>query len=446
MLVRRNRHRLPVSLLIFVCAAAAAGCGKRVDSPLTIQEPKASPLPLSQGLEAEPQAATSLHFTATVQDENGDLIFETGENIRVRIDVVNSGSQELTNVTANLTGTPSLLAQFSTTTMSAGRLQPGQSRSIEFVATLSPDSKPQNAELHVEVSDPAAGAAPLQSISLSIEPTGAKSDDVDQIPAAAEGFHRPDTFLISIGIGSYRDQQLSIRKYAAADAETLTSYFQSLGGLPASNVRLLQDWKALRPDIDEALLDWLPARMNKESGIIVYFAGLATVSSSGDVYLIPYDGNMTTTSRSYPLKELESSLARLKAKQTIFLFDGMVLPLGGDSRAKTNDPNWNPSGNSTIHVIAINGFGKVMEDDAHRHGLFTYYFLRALRGESDLNRDGEVTLGEAVSYLNQKVVWASRSQYGHEQRPFALPPLKPGDPASGFALTKLATIQAKEIR
>ena len=77
----------------------------------------------------------------------------------------------------------------------------------------------------------------------------------------AVGYRRPHTYLVSIGIGSYRDQQLSIRKYAAADAELLTNYLQSLGGLPSSNVRLLQDWKALRPDIDEALLDWLPGHM-----------------------------------------------------------------------------------------------------------------------------------------------------------------------------------------
>ena len=445
MRVHRHRNRLPISLLILVCAAGA-GCGKRVDSLPTIQELKAAPLPLDQGPDTQRPSTTPLHFKATVQDENGDLIFETGEQIRLRIDLVNRGSQELANVTANLTGTPSLLARFSTTSMSAGRLQPGQSRSIEFVATLPPDSKPQKAVLHVEVSDPEAGIAPLQSISLSIEPAGTKSDDVDQIPAAAEGFQRPDTFLISIGIGSYRNRQLSMRKYAAADAETLTTYFQTLGGLPASNVRLLQDWKALRPDIDEALLDWLPARMKKGSGVIVYFAGLATVSPSGDVYLVPYDGNTTTTSRSIPLKELEATLARLNVKQTIFVFDGTVLRLGGESRAKPNDPNWNPSRNSTIHVIAIDGFGKVMEDDTHRHGLFTYYLLRALRGESDLNRDGEVTLGEAVSYLKQKVVWASRSQYGHEQRPVMLPLLQAADPASGLTLTKLATIRAKETR
>ena len=251
-------------------------------------------------------------------------------------------------------------------------------------------------------------------------------------------------YLLSIGISSYRDPQLSLRKYAASDAELLTSYFQSLGGLPASNVRLLQDWKALRPDIDEALLDWLPGHMHKDAVVIVYFAGLSTVTPNGDVYLVPYDGNTTGVSRSYPLKDLESALGRLKAKQTVFIFDGAIMRLGGDSRSKAVLPQWNPSGGSTVHVIATNGMGKVVEDDDHRHGLFTYYLLRALRGESDLNRDGEVTLGETISYLSQKVSYASRTQYGQEQRPAVWPPLKPTDPASALALSRLAAIRAAE--
>ena len=391
-------------------------------------------------------AGTALSFKATLLDDNGNLIFEGGERIRVRVDVVNSGPQDLQNVTAILSGPPGLLAQFPATTLSAGRLQPGQSRSLEFVATLPQNVQPQKAEFQVAVVDPATATPPSQALSLSIHATGLKSDDVDQVPAMPVGFKRPHTYLVSIGIGSYRDQQLSVRKYAAADAELLTSYFQAVGGVPASNVRLLQDWKALRPDIDETLMDWLPGHMNKDAVVIVYFAGLATVAPNGEVFLVPYDGSVATSSRSLPLKDLEAALTRLKAKQTLFVFDGMVARLGtgSDSRPKAVLPQWNPSGSSTVHLIATNGVGRVVEDEDHRHGLFTYYLLRALRGESDVNRDGEVTLGEAAAYLNQKVLWASKTQYGQEQRPAVVPPLKASDPASAIALAKLASVRASE--
>ena len=438
-----RRKLAPTSASATPAGAPVAAAGT---SATAAAAPAAIPVPVPLPGRSVGAGGTALSFKATVLDDNGNLVFEGGERIRVRVDVVNTGSQELQNVTASLSGTPLVLAQFPATTLSAGRLQPGQSRSVEFVATLPQGMHPQKADLQVSVADPATAAPSAQTLSLSIQPTGLKADDVDQVPAMAVGYKQPHTYLVSIGIGSYRDQQLSVRKYAASDAELLTNYFQSLGGLPASNVRLLQDWKALRPDIDEALLDWLPGHMNKEAVVIVYFAGLATVSPNGEVFLVPYDGSMATSSRSYPLKDLEAALNRLKAKQTLFVFDGMIAKLGAgtDGRSKPVLPQWNPSGSSTVHLIATNGVGRVVEDEDHRHGLFTYYLLRALRGESDVNRDGEVTLGEAVAYLNQKVLWASKTQYGQEQRPAVVPPLKPTDPANGLALTKLAAVRASE--
>ena len=439
-----SRHKLaPTGTSATPAGTPVAAAGTSVTAGAA---PTAIPVPVpAPGRSAAP-GGTALSFKATVLDDNGNLVFEGGERIRVRVDIVNTGPQELQNVTATLSGTPLVLEQFPATTLSAGRLPPGQSRSIEFVATLPQGMQSQKADLQVSVIDPATAVPSAQTLSLSIHPTGLKADDVDQVPAMAVGYKRPHTYLVSIGIGSYRDQQLSVRKYAASDAELLTNYFQSLGGLPASNVRLLQDWKALRPDIDEALLDWLPGHMNKEAVVIVYFAGLATVSPNGEVFLVPYDGSIATSSRSYPLKDLEAALNRLKAKQTLFVFDGMVAKTGAgtDGRSKPVLPQWNPSGSSTVHLIATNGVGRVVEDEDHRHGLFTYYLLRALRGESDVNRDGEVTLGEAVAYLNQKVLWASKTQYGQEQRPAVVPPLKPTDPVSGLALTKLAAVRASE--
>ncbi len=398
-----------------------------------------TPTILSQG------APSTLFFKATLLDENSNLLFEGGEHIRVRIDLVNEGEQELQGVTAALTGTASLLAQFPASSLAIGRLQPGQSRSIEFVATVPPSMQQQKAEIHVAVSDSGTHAQPLtQTLALTIQPTGIKADDVDHIPPVLTGFRQPHTYLISIGIGSYRNRQVLSRKFASLDAQVVSNYFQALGGLPASNILLLQNWKALRSDIDEALLDWLPPYMNKDAVVIVYFAGLASVSSTGETFLIPYDGIATTASKAYSIKDLEAALARLKAKQTVFLFDGIVSRMEPDNRTKIARPQWSPTGSSTIHVIGTSGIGQGLEDDQHQHGLFTYYLLRALRGEADTNRDGDVTLGETVTYLSQKVRWASKTRMNQEQRPFAVPAILPTDPSAALILTKQAAIQGTE--
>jgi hypothetical protein len=413
-------------------------------APAPVATSPARPVPLIAAIPAKDTPST-LSFKATVLDENSNLVFEGGERIRVRIDLMNGGEQDLQSVTAALTGTASLLTQFPTTMMAIGRLRPGQSRSIEFLATVPQSVQQQRAEIHVAVSDlETRTQPPTQTLAVLIQPTGIKADDVDQIPAAVTGFQQPNTFLISIGIGSYRNRQIPSRKFASLDAQIVSNYFQALGGIPASNILLLQDWKAIRSDIDEALLDWLPPRMNKDTVIIVYFAGLASVSSTGETFLVPYDGTATTTSRAYPMKDLEAALSRLNAKQTVFLFDGDVSRMGTDNRTKTALPQWNSTGSSTLHIIGTSGIGQGLEDNQHRHGLFTYYMLRAMRGEADTNRDGNVTLGETVSYLSQKVRWASKTYMNQEQRPFAVPAISPTDPSAALILTKVAAIQGTD--
>ena len=101
-------------------------------------------------------------------------------------------------------------------------------------------------------------------------------------------------------------------------------------------------------------------------------------------------------------------------------------------------------GSSTIHLISSDNLSKGIEDDKHRHGLMTYYLLRALRGEGDVNRDGSVTLAEAAGYVSQKVTWASKSQFNSQQHPLIHPPLKPNDPGFALALSRLAAIRSQQ--
>ena len=414
-----------------------------VPSIAAVTETGTSPQPASPSVPADgPSPASDLRFKAMVLDQNGNLILEGGERVRVRVDILNTGVRPIQKASASLTGTPLVLDQFPSTTLSVPPLQPGETKSVEFVATLPPTVQPQKAELHVAITDMGHGAAPApQTLALTIQPTGINADDVDHIPVPVADFQRPHTYVVSIGVSAYRDPQLSPRKYASSDAEMVAHYFQSLGGVPASNIRLLRDGKALKPDIDEALLDWLPLHMSKDAIVIVYFSGQALVTPKGDVLLVPYEGSPTSPARLYPLKDLESALARLKAKQTILLFDGPVSRLRQDSKAKPVLPKWDQAGGTIIRLIGGEGLTNGLEDDVHRHGLFTYYLLRALRGEADTNRDGDVTLEEAAGYVSQKVSWASKAQFKTDQHPQLIPGHKAGQKtAPTIVLTKLTAI------
>ncbi len=404
--------------------------------------PRVLPLPSA----AAPSTTSTLRFKALLLDENGNLILEGGEHVRVRVDVVNTGMSPIQGASATLTGTLSIIGQFPATTLSIPPLQPGQTKSLEFMATLPPAVRPQQGEIHVAVTESGGAAAPSQTLSLTIQPAGAGADDVDQIPAPASNFQQPQTYLVSIGVGTYRDRQMLPRKYASRDAETVANYFQSLGGVPPSNVRLLQNWKALRTDIDEVLLDWLPLHSARNAVVIVYFSGQAVVTPTGNVLLIPYDGTSAAPTRLYPLKDIESALAKLKAKQVIFLFDGMVSRLRGDAKATVVSPRWELGSQNIIRLIGGEEFTQGLEDDTHRHGLFTYYLLKGLRGDADTNRDGMVTLWEATDYVRQKVSWAAKSRFQSAQYPQTFPLLKPDDQAASLVLSKPAAITGIETR
>lgn len=388
--------------------------------------------------------ASNLRFKATLLDENSNLIFEAGEHVRVRVDVVNTGSQLVENAAASLTGTPAVIEGFPATRLKIPPLPPGQTKSLEFMATLPVTVQAVQAEIHVTVVETGGAAAPPQTLSLTIQPAGAGTDNVNPIPAAALDFHQPLTYLVSIGVGDYRDPKLSPRRYATADAETIAAYFQSLGGVPPSNIRLLQNHKALYRDINEALSWWLPLHVAKDAVVIVYFSGQAMVTPAGNILLTPYDGNAADSARLYPLNEIESVFTKLKAKHVIFLFDGMVSRLPDNAKINTASPRWELGGGNTLGLIGGEDFTKGLEDDHHRHGLFTYYLLRGLRGEADTNRNGTVTLGELAGYTRQKVAWTAKSQFNEEQQPLLFPPLKPDDAAASLVLTALPSLTSSE--
>jgi len=425
--------------------------------------PSVVPMP-SPGGPVQP-AGTALSFKATILDENGNLILEGGERVRVRVDLVNTGTAPVQGVSINLAGTPALLTQFPAIALQAGTLRPGESRSLEFAATVPPGIQAQRVELQVGLAAAGMAAPATQTIVAAMRPRGevgtkpaeslskrpapaVRFDQVsiDQVPTATAGFQQPQAQLLAIGIGSYRDQSTSARKYAAADAVLVASYFQALGGVPSQNVRVLQDRKALRFDIEEALLDWLPTRVTRESVVIVYFAGQALVSPSGETYLVPYEGGAQATTRLYPLRDLQAALGKLNARLALLIFDGAVSRLGGNSRAGSKSPQWDTGSKSVVRLIASTGLQNGLEPAQLRHGLFTYYLLRGLRGEADRNQDAEVTLGELTAFLQEMVPAASKAEFRQEQRPLVYPPVSASSQLAALTLSKSAPAVAPETR
>ena len=164
----------------------SSGCAWHLGVP-----PKGEALPSTVTLESSPSNTTSaslskLRFKALLLDGNGNLFLESGEEVRVRVDVVNTGATPIQKASVSLTGTPSVIGQFPSTTLTIPPLQPGETKSLEFAATLPSSLQPQQVEIRVSVSESGGAAARPQTLLFIIQPAGAAD------------FHQPQTYVVSM--------------------------------------------------------------------------------------------------------------------------------------------------------------------------------------------------------------------------------------------------------
>jgi hypothetical protein len=376
----------------------------------------------------------ALAFQAIMLDENGNQILEGGEHVTIRVELSNPNTSPVTGITVTLGG--SLASYFPTPTLSVDRLDPGQSRSVEFATKLPTLRETQQAEVTVSVKpDSGAGTPAVQHLTASLRAGVSLSDLVDHIPASS-GPQRSGTYVLSVGISVYRDPQIPARKYAARDAELVAGYFQTVGGVPPANIRLLQDRKAVRSNLEASIRDWLAQRVTRESVVIIYFAGYTAVSPSGETYLVPYESTLSSTTGLYPVKDLEARFTRLKPKQVVFIFDGGILTVGQEGRRR--GPAWGSSKSPLLYLIGTTGLSSALEPEDLQHGLFTYYLLRGLKGEADGNADGQVTLGELALFLEQSVPLAAKRDFGQDQQPFIAPSGGLPSKSGGLVLSTVA--------
>jgi len=236
-----------------------------------------------------------------------------------------------------------------------------------------------------------------------------------------------DGYAVVIGIEKYRD--LPQVEFAQRDAQVLREYLIKTMGFPKQNVVTLLNERALRSDLGKYFETWLKNNVNKDSTLFIYYSGHGAPGVEDDkAYLVPWDGDPNYPEKTcYPLDSLYASLNKLPAKQIIVAIDSCFSGVGGRSVvAEGSRPMYisveNPmlaSGNIVVLTAATEKQIASFYPEA-KHGLFTYFFLRGLRGDGDLDGDGWVELKELFDYLKPEVIGIAR-RMNREQTPVVLP-------------------------
>lgn len=250
--------------------------------------------------------------------------------------------------------------------------------------------------------------------------------DVDQnIPTTSQS--NENAFALIIANENYED--VAKVPNALNDGEMFAEYCKKTLGFPSSNVTLVKDatYNNIKREINK--LSQIADAYKGTAKIVFYYAGHGIPNeATKDAFLLPVDGYGTDTSTGYSLHDLYSTLGSLPAEQVVLFLDacfsgsqrgdGMLASARGVAiKAKPNKVE-----GKMVVFSAAQGDETAYPFLDENHGLFTYYLLKKLK-----ESNGNVTLGDLVSYVKDNVSKKSIVVNGKPQTPNINPSVSLGN-------------------
>ena len=245
-------------------------------------------------------------------------------------------------------------------------------------------------------------------------------------------------WAVVVGIGKYRHPQIPVLKYARNDAQAVYDYLvaSSGGGFDPSHVRLLLDDEATKTNILSALGTFLPRSAVINDTVFVFYAGHGAPETDYSrrepdgftKYLVPYDANPDDLfATGISMSEVQTIFDRIESERLVFVTDACYSGASGgrtfkalrgarDIRVTDAFIGRLAQGRGRVVITASDANETSLELDDLRHGIFTHYFVEALRGAGDTNADGRVSIREAYDYVAERVARHSK-QAGGNQHP-----------------------------
>jgi hypothetical protein len=182
-------------------------------------------------------------------------------------------------------------------------------------------------------------------------------------------------WVLSIGIGQYRNSNVPSLPFAKVDASRMRDWFlqPDIKAMNRENVHVLFDEQATRENL-LAQIDWLRKQAMPEDAVVIYFAGhgapeLAADGKSVDAkYLLLYDtdpGQLFAT--GFSLDDLTRKLEAVKAKVQVVILEACYPRIIQEMGAQ----------GGRVILTASSGRQVAIGSDEIKGGLFTHYLLAA---------------------------------------------------------------------
>ena len=246
-------------------------------------------------------------------------------------------------------------------------------------------------------------------------------------------FHRIESrrnvWAVVIGINTY--PHVPQLRYAVNDAESFYRLLVEDNRIPKGNITLLTNRQASLSRIRSTLGTLLKQKAATGDMVIIYFAGHGaterdSLSPDGDgleKYILAYDSRLDDLYASaLPMREITHIFHRIRSERLVFIADACYSGASGGRtvgvsgfRANISDTFLDrlSKGKGRVILTASSTNEVSVENDALKHGVFTYYLIEGLKGKADTDHDGLITVDEAYGYVSVRV----RNATGQEQNP-----------------------------
>ncbi len=217
---------------------------------------------------------------------------------------------------------------------------------------------------------------------------------------------------IIIGVESYENTPVKAL-YANNDAQEFKNFAKRSLGISSSNIKVLIDSEAKRLDVLKTLKKWLPKKITSPNQfeLFIFFSGHGYPSEKQELHLIPQNGDPTLLEESaLSHKKIIKLIQKTKPKSVTMFIDACY---SGQSR--TNEVlvaglkpltaveiNEDVPSNFTIFSSSKSSQVSATIKEAE-HGIFSYYLMKGLSGEADIDKNKQITNKELYTYLQDAV-------------------------------------------
>lgn len=388
-----------------------------------------------------------------INDSNGNGIIEPGELVKVTARIKNESRGRAIGVSAqvnfgeNVFATPKTKQAFD-----LGTLGLGEHQDVKFslVTNQQAESVPVTVDLTEKYGEfgkqgvklPLAFDQPTDQITevqvegqeteVAVQSGEALSVDVEtNIPTTP--MDRPDAVAVVMGVRSYSSEGVPNVEYARRDARIMREYLtQTLGFREENTLPRNPDGRMTYAEMRTLIQQKLPSYVKEDSEVFVFYSGhgAPTTGENRQGYLVPSDTdpNFVSDANAYALKDFYTDLSEIGAESVTVVLDACFTGQSGSGEMMIKKASPSVLSVENPFLAIENGTAFLASSTeqvanwypSKKHGMFTYFFLKGLKGAANQNGDRQLTVAEMEAYLTDAddgVPYYSRRVHQRKQTP-----------------------------